>query len=103
MNSDKTLKPDVSYESEHSTAPPWDDRMAMIMALAFSLLLIVLGVVFWSVIPFALGTTIIAYLLNPLTNFLQKRVTFGRRGWAVLLTFLIIESFRFESKNSPGK
>jgi predicted PurR-regulated permease PerM len=90
MNSDKTLKPDVSYESEHSTAPPWDDRMAMIMALAFSLLLIVLGVVFWSVIPFALGTTIIAYLLNPLTNFLQKRVTFGRRGWAVLLTFLII-------------
>jgi predicted PurR-regulated permease PerM len=90
MNSDKTLKPDVSYESEHSTAPPWDDRMAMIMALAFSLLLIVLGVVFWSVIPFALGTTVIAYLLNPLTNFLQKRVTFGRRGWAVLLTFLII-------------
>jgi predicted PurR-regulated permease PerM len=90
MNSDKSLKPNVSYESEHSTAPPWDDHMTMIMAIAFSSLLIVLGVVFWSVIPFALGTTIIAYLLNPLTNFLQKRVTFGRRGWAVLLTFLII-------------
>jgi predicted PurR-regulated permease PerM len=90
MNSDKALKPDVSYESEHSTAPPWDERMTIIMTIAFSSLLLVLGVVFWSVIPFTLATTVIAYLLNPLTEFLQKRVTFGRRGWAVLLTFLII-------------
>ena len=41
-------------------------------------------------IPFALATSIVAYLLNPITNFFDKRVTFGRRGWSILLTFLLI-------------
>lgn len=80
----------VQYEDEYSSAPSWDDKTSTIMAIGFASLLIVMGVVFWAVIPFALTTTIVAYLLFPITDFLQRRVTFGRRGWAVLLTFIVI-------------
>ncbi|MDQ7024351.1 MAG: AI-2E family transporter [Anaerolineae bacterium] len=90
MDSEQNSQSDSLYADEYSTAPPWDDKISTIMAIGFASLLIVMGVVFWAVIPFALTTTVIAYLLNPITDFFQKRVTFGRRGWAVFLTFLLI-------------
>lgn len=80
-----TPEPDV-----YSTAPPWDDRTSAVIAIGFAGLLVVLGVTFWPIIPFGLSTAIIAYLLTPATNSLQKYLTFGRRGWAVLFTFVLI-------------
>lgn len=80
----------VDTQNNLSTAPRWDDRTALFMGVGFTVLLVVLGVLFWSVIPFALATSVVAYLLNPITNFFDRRVTFGRRGWSILLTFLLI-------------
>src|SRR5690606_16132682 len=80
----------MQYEDDYSTAPPWDSSTSTIMAIGFAILLLALTIIFWSVIPFALTTVVIAYLLNPFTDMLQRRVTFGRRGWAVFLTFIVI-------------
>ena len=90
MNTIPDNKSDMQYEDDYSTAPPWDSSTSTIMAIGFSILLLALVIIFWSVIPFALTTVVIAYLLNPFTDMLQRRVTFGRRGWAVFLTFIVI-------------
>jgi predicted PurR-regulated permease PerM len=90
MNTIPDNKSDIHYEDDYSTAPPWDSNTSTIMAIGFTILLLALAIIFWSVIPFALTTVIIAYLLNPFTDMLQRRVTFGKRGWAVLLTFIVI-------------
>ncbi len=71
----------------YSTAPAWDNQTTLLVGVGFTILLVVLGVLFWSVIPFALATSVIAYLLHPITNFFDRRVTFGRRGWSILMTF----------------
>lgn len=71
----------------HSTAPIWDAQTSLLVGVGFAILLIALAVVFWSVIPLALGTSVIAYLLDPIADFFDKRVTFGRRGLSILLTF----------------
>ncbi|MEO1289450.1 MAG: AI-2E family transporter, partial [Chloroflexota bacterium] len=60
-----------------------------IFGVGFALLLVILGVVFWSVIPFALTTVVIAYLLDPLVDTFD-RMTGHRRGWSILLTFVFI-------------
>ncbi|MGJ3237107.1 MAG: AI-2E family transporter [Anaerolineae bacterium] len=88
--SEATPAKEKSPNPQHSSAPSWDSRTSLLMGVGFTLLLIVLGVVFWPVIPLALATSVIAYLLNPITNFFDQRVTFGRRGWSILLTFLFI-------------
>ena len=73
-----------------STAPAWNERTKIFVGVGFTILLVVLGFLFWSVIPLALSASIIAYLLDPITDFFDKRVTFGRRGFSILLTFLFI-------------
>lgn len=81
---------EVVYENNHSTAPRWDERTSLFVGIGFVILLVVLGALFWSVIPFALATSVIAYLMFPITRFFEKRITAGRRGLAILLTFLFI-------------
>lgn len=78
------------HEEQYSTAPKWNQEMISLISIGFAILMVVLTVVFWSVIPLALTTVVIAYLLNPITESFSKHVTFGRRSWAVLLTFMLI-------------
>lgn len=88
---ENTPQPEMTSETvNHSTAPLWNAQTALLVGVGFTILLIALAVVFWSVIPLALGTSIIAYLLDPIADFFDKRVTFGRRGLSILLTFLFI-------------
>lgn len=86
----KENHPQIDYSTQMSTAPAWDKQTTNLVKVGFFIALLALAVVFWSVIPLALTTAVVAYLLTPLTDFFDKRITFGRRGWAVLLTFLLI-------------
>lgn len=88
---DNTPQIEITEDNRnHSTAPIWDAQTSLLIGVGFAILLIALAVVFWSVIPLALGTSVIAYLLDPIADFFDKRVTFGRRGLSILLTFLFI-------------
>lgn len=89
MTEMKSNEPVVGAQ-QYSTAPAWNPQTTSIVSIGFALLLGVLGVIFWSVIPLALTTVVIAYLLNPITNFIEQYVTRGRRSWAVLFTFILI-------------
>ncbi|GAB5492952.1 MAG: AI-2E family transporter [Phototrophicaceae bacterium] len=79
-----------NIDNRHSTAPAWDERTSLFIGIGFAILLVVLGVLFWSIIPFALATSVIAYLMFPITGFVEKHITRGRRGIAIALTFLMI-------------
>lgn len=81
---------DTTEHDNRSTAPRWDERTALFVGIGFVILLVVLGFLFWPVIPFALATSVIAYLMFPITKFMEKRITRGRRNFAILLTFLFI-------------
>lgn len=74
----------------YSSAPAWNPQIRNLVILGFAALLLVLAFVFRTVLPLALTTVVIAYLLHPVTNFFTTYVTRGRRGWAVLLTFVLI-------------
>ena len=88
---DETTQQETIQENKNlSTAPPWNDRTRIFVGVGFTILLVALGFVFRSVIPLALSASIIAYLLDPIADFFDKRVTFGRRGLSILLTFLFI-------------
>lgn len=81
---------DVINDDNHSTAPQWNEQMTLLVGMGFVILLIVLSVLFWSVIPFALATSVIAYLMFPMTQFFEKYITRGRRGLSIFLTFMLI-------------
>lgn len=78
------------YETDHSTAPPWNLQTTTVMWVLFTVLLVFLLFAFRSVIPFAFGAVIIAYLLSPFTSFLQRRITFGNRALATTITVLLL-------------
>lgn len=76
-------------KGQYSSAPAWDKQMRPYIAVGFGLFLLALVLIFWSVIPLALTTVVIAYLLTPISDGFT-RVAFGQRGWGVLLTFIFI-------------
>ncbi|MEL6309208.1 MAG: AI-2E family transporter, partial [Chloroflexota bacterium] len=80
-------------KAHFSTAPPWNPQIKLVMTVGFGILLILLAVIFWSIIPFALTTAVVAYLLNPLTRFNTKYLAGGKRGWGVMWTFVTIILF----------
>ena len=86
--SDETNEEVIPHEGQFSSAPAWNQTTTTLITVGFAIALVLLAILFWPVIPFALTTAIIAYLLDPLTDFYQDRVTFGGRGWAILLTFI---------------
>ncbi|MCB0131001.1 MAG: AI-2E family transporter, partial [Caldilineaceae bacterium] len=75
-------------ESVHSS-PPWSRTTKAIMASAA---LILLALAIWRfsdfIAPIATAV-ILAYLLNPLINFIQKKITVSR-GRAVLVVYVVI-------------
>ncbi len=86
------------YEHDFSTAEPWTPNVTVLMWVSFALILIFLLIVFRSVLPFALGAIVIAYLLNPLTNLLDRFVPGGRAPAAsatvlFLWTLLLVAIF----------
>jgi predicted PurR-regulated permease PerM len=75
-----------------STAPPWNDRIKRIIAL---ICLAVFGLFLWltvDILPLMVVTLLLAFLINPLVRFNERRLLFwlprGRRAFAVLLAFL---------------
>lgn len=86
--SEGASKDHIPQDGQYSTAPSWNQTTTAIITVGFAIALVLLAMLFWPVIPFALTTAVIAYLLDPITDFFQERFTFGRRGWAILLTFI---------------
>lgn len=80
----------IDYDSLESSAPAWNEQTTTLVKVGFFIALVVLAAVFWAVIPLALTTAVVAYLLTPLTDFFDRHITRGRRGWAVFLTFMVI-------------
>lgn len=74
----------------HSTAPPWDVQTMPIVAVAFGLLVIALVFVVRTIIPFMLTVMVFSYLLTPIVDLFDRWITRGKRGLAVLLTYLLI-------------
>lgn len=74
------------------TSPPWSSitkRTVVIVCLVIG------GILFWQiadVLPVLVISSLLAFLFNPLTTFLERRVLGflpGSRIWAILLTFVI--------------
>lgn len=90
MSDISNLNEEVRYTTDHSTAPSWQDRTQTLAYLGFGVLIIAIIFAVWAVIPFALATVVISYLLSPITDFITRWITFGQRGIAVALTYLLI-------------
>jgi len=71
------------------------------MWVAFGVLMVALLVIFRSVLPLLFGVIVIAYLLNPVTTWFEKRVTRGQRGSATALTLLLVVSIVFAVLITP--
>lgn len=88
------MSEDVTNQSKEiggrSTAPPWNGYLVPVALVSFMILVAVIGLVIAPVIPFAIATVIFSYLTYPVTEFIDRRITFGRRGISVLLTYLLI-------------
>lgn len=80
-----------------STPPPitssaWSDRTKRTVAI---IALVIIGIAFWQladVLPMVIVALVLAYLLHPLTDLLQRRLFKrlpGARGWAILATFIL--------------
>ncbi len=75
------------------TSPPWSPTTKRTIALVCFVLVVLL---FWQiadVLPVVVVSTVLAFLLNPLTTFLERRVLSflpGSRIWAIILTFVIV-------------
>ncbi len=91
----------TQYETNHSSAPPWNPSATLVVWIAFGALLLALLVIFRSVLPLLFGTIVIAYLLNPITTWFEKRVTRNRRGLATALTLLLALSIVFSVLATP--
>jgi predicted PurR-regulated permease PerM len=74
------------------TSPPWTPITKRTIVLVC---LVVFGVVLWQiadVLPLVVVSAVLAFLFNPLTTLLERRVLAflpGARIWAILLTFII--------------
>ncbi len=91
----------TQYETNHSTAPPWNPSASLVVWIAFGALMLALLVIFRTVLPLLFGTIVIAYLLNPLTTWFEKRVTRGKRGTATALTLLLVLTIAFSALATP--
>lgn len=75
------------------SSPPWSEWTKRTVVLVC---LIVGGILFWQiadVLPVLVISSVLAFLLNPLATFLERRVLRflpGSRIWAILLTFVIV-------------
>ena len=75
------------------SSPPWSAITKRTVAV---ICLVVVGILFWQiadVLPIVVISSVLTFLLNPLTTFLERRVlTFlpGNRIWAIILTFVIV-------------
>lgn len=70
------------------TSPPWTSRTKRIVVL---ICLVIGGILLWQVadvLPILVVAAVLSYLLFPLTNTLERTLG-GRRGLAILLTFLL--------------
>jgi predicted PurR-regulated permease PerM len=71
------------------TSPPWSSRTKRIVVL---ITLLIGGILLWQVadvLPILVVAAVLTFLLNPLTNTLER--TFGgRRGLSILVTFIFI-------------
>jgi len=76
-----------------STSPPIDNRSKRTIVV---IALVLVGILIWLVagaLPLIVIALVIAFLLNPLTTFLERRVLRrlpGARSWAILLTYLLV-------------
>ena len=71
------------------TSPPWSSRTKRIVVL---ICLVIGGILLWQVadaLPILVVALVLSYLLYPLTNVLERTLG-GRRGLAILLTFLCV-------------
>lgn len=71
------------------TSPAWDSRTKRIVVL---ICLLVGGILLWQVadvLPILVVAAVLSYLLFPLTNRLERTLG-GRRGLAILITFLFV-------------
>jgi predicted PurR-regulated permease PerM len=75
------------------SSPPWSSITKRTVAL---ICLVVGGILFWQiadVLPIVVISAVLAFLLNPLTTFLERQVLAwlpGSRIWAIILTFVIV-------------
>ncbi len=76
-----------------ATSPPIDNRSKRTIVV---IALVLVGILIWLVagaLPLIVVALVVAFLLNPLTTFLERRVLRwlpGSRGWAILLTYLLV-------------
>jgi len=89
------------YETNHSTAPPWNPSASLVVWIAFGALMLALLVIFRTVLPLLFGAIVIAYLLSPITTWFEKRVTRGNRGSATALTLLLALTVAFGLLTAP--
>ncbi len=71
-------------------SPAWSGRTKRTVVIGA---LVLVGLLIWQitdVLPLIVIALVVSYLLNPLTRFLERRITRGRRGAAILLTFILV-------------
>jgi len=75
------------------SSPAWSPRAKRVVSL---ILLALVGIFLWQVLdvlPLVVVATVLAFLLSPLTTFLERRLLRflpGARAFAILLTFVIV-------------
>lgn len=71
------------------TSPPWSSRVKRIVVLVC---LAIGGIILWQVadvLPILVVAAVLTFLLNPLTNVLERSFG-GRRGLAIVVTFIVV-------------
>lgn len=71
------------------TSPPWSSRTKRIVVL---ICLAIGGIILWQVadvLPILVVAAVLTFLLTPLTNILERTFA-GRRGLAILVTFIFV-------------
>ncbi|MCB8944320.1 MAG: AI-2E family transporter [Ardenticatenaceae bacterium] len=84
--SDHDYNPDYDY---HIESPPWGRYTKIFVAVAVVLLLIATAQRFQSLIAQLVIAAIVAYILNPIINFVDRR-TKVERGTVLIVTYLLL-------------
>ncbi len=84
--SDRTYNPDYDYQI---ASPPWGRYTKIIVAIIILLAIVFLAQRFGSLIAQLVIAAIVAYILNPVINFIDRR-TKSNRGTVLIITYLLL-------------